>query len=225
MEFEIVDFNGAEAYYKGPGMSEWADLEAVIAQMPIYLQGSLQAGKVGLAIFDPKATNLHIKSATHERGWRIIPVPADLRAFGNDWDGGKRGTLGEWQFSNYPFLWHNCIRSEAVYKAGLSLPGLSAIKGLVIVTKSGLFPASNSSLYYEQARAQLAAATQFNAFTIPIRLVGLTIKSQVDRVDAVWTEYTDRTSRTVLRTAHITTRVTWTGLRKYGNQSALLTSS
>jgi hypothetical protein len=99
------------------------------------------------------------------------------------------------------------------------------VRGLVIITKSGLFPASNSSLYYEQARAQLAAATQFNAFTIPIRLVGLTIKSQVDRFDAVWTEYTDRTSRTALRTARITTKVTWTRPRKYGNRVALFTSS
>ena len=101
MEFEVADFNRADEYYGGQGMSEWADLETIITEMPLFLQGSLQAGK------------------------------------------------------------------------------------------GGLFPSSNSSLYYEQARAQLAAATQFNAFTIPIRLVGLTIKSQVDQFDAVWTEYTD----------------------------------
>jgi hypothetical protein len=193
--------------------------------MPLHLQGSLQAKKVGSAIFDPKATNSHLRRATQERGWRVIPVPSDLRAFGNEWDGGKRGTLAEWQFSNYPFLWNNCIRSEAVYKSGLRLPGLDAIKGLVIVTKSGLFPASNSSLYYEQAKAQLAAATKFDAFTIPIRLVGLTIASQVDRYDAIWTEYSDRTSRTILQTAHITTTVTWAKRRKYGNLAALFSRS
>lgn len=225
MEFEVVDFNGAERYYSGAGTPEWADLEEVIAKMPLHLQGSLQAGKVGSAIFDPKATNLHIKRATQERGWRSIPVPAGLQAFGKDWDGGKRGTLGEWQFSNCPFLCNNCVRSEVVYKAGIVLPGVSPLRGLVIVTKSGLFPASNSSLYYEQARAQLDAATQVNAFTIPIRLVGLTIKSQVDQYNAVWTDYTDRTSRTTVRTARITTSVTWTGSRKYGNRSARFRAS
>jgi hypothetical protein len=225
VEFEVADFNGGESYYSGGGMPEWADLEAVINEMPLFLQGSLQAGKVGSAIFDPKATNLHIKHASQARGWRTIPVPADLRAFGNEWDGGKRETLGEWQFSNYPFLWNNCIRSEAVYKAGISLPGLSAVRGLIVITKSGLFPASNSSLYYEQAKAQLAAATQFDAFSIPIRLVGLTISSNVDQAEAVWTEYTDRTSRTALRKAQITTRVTWRPkLRKYGNRSAVFTA-
>jgi hypothetical protein len=225
VEFEVADFNRAEGYYNDRGRSEWADLEMIITEMPLFLQGSLQAGKVGSAIFDPKATNLHIKRASQVRGWRTIPVPPDLRAFGNDWDGGKGETLGEWQFSNYPFLWNNCIRSEAVYKAGMSLPGLKEVRGLVIITKSGLFPASNSSLYYEQARAQLAAATQFNAFTIPIRLVGLTIKSQANRFDAVWTEYADRTSRTALRTSRITTTVTWMRTRKYGNRAAIFTSS
>ncbi len=159
--------------------------------------------------------------ATRERGWRTIPVPADLREFGHDWDAAKRETLAEWQFSNYPFLWNNCIRSEAVYKAGVELPELGVVKGLVVVTKGGLFPASNSSLYFEQARAQFAAATNFNAFTIPIRLVGLTIEPQVDRYQAIWTEYADRTSRTALRTAQVTISVTWTEKRRYGHRAAL----
>ena len=216
MDFEVVDFNNAESYYAGAGLPEWADLELVITKMPLYLHGSLQAGKVGSAVFDPKGTNRHLRRSTQELGWRLIPVPADLRAFGTDWDGGKRETLAEWQFSNYPFLWNNCIRSEAVYKTGLELPGL--------VTKSGLFPASNSSLYFEQAGAQLAAATKFNAFTIPIRLVGLTIKSQPDQYEAIWTEYTDRTSRTALRTVQVSTSVTWTGTRRYGNRAALFSA-
>jgi hypothetical protein len=225
VDFEVVDFNGAESYYNGAGMPEWADLEEVIAKMPLHLKGSLQAGRIGSAIFDPIATNLHIKRATQERGWRSIPVPARLRAFGKDWDGGKGGTLGEWQFSNYPFLCNNCVRSEVVYKAGIPLPGLHPVQCLVIVTRSGLFPASQSTLYYEQASAQLAAATQVNTFTIPIRLVGLMIKTQVDQYDAVWTEYTDRTSRTTVRTARITMDVTWTGSGRYGNRSARFTAS
>ncbi len=223
MDFDVADFNGADSYYSADGAREWADIQSVISDMHLYLQGSLQAGKVGSAIFDPKASNLYLKSATHTRGWRTVPVPAGLREFGNDWDGGKRETLAEWQFSNYPFLWNNCIRSEAVYKTQLRLPGLELIKGLIIVTKSGIFPASNSSLYFEQAKAQLTAATAFDALTIPIRLVGLTIESGVLNYNAIWNEYVDRTSRTATRTAEIETRVTWKRRGKYGNPTASFT--
>ena len=225
MDFEVVDFNGAERYYHGSGAREWTDLNEIVTEMPLYLQGSLQAGRIGSAVFDPKATNLHLKGETQARGWRTIPVPRDLKAFGNDWDGGKSETLAEWQFSNYPFLCNNCTRSEIVHKTRLKLPEMSPIKGLIIVTKSGLFPAAQSSLYFEQAEAQLASATALGIFTIPIRLVGLTNKSQVVEYEAVWTEYADRTSRTALRKVRIRTKVTWTAMRKFGNRSARFTSS
>jgi hypothetical protein len=44
---------------------------------------------------------------------------------------------------------------------------------VVIITKARMFPASNSTLYYEQARQQLTALTQNRVFDVPMRLVGL----------------------------------------------------
>ncbi len=58
MEFLVADFNGSEGYYGGAGAPEWADLVEVIGKMPLYLQGSLQSGKIGEAIFDPKPPTL-----------------------------------------------------------------------------------------------------------------------------------------------------------------------
>jgi len=54
----VADFNGSEGYYGGAGAPEWADLVEVIGKMPLYLQGSLQSGKIGEAIFDPKPPTL-----------------------------------------------------------------------------------------------------------------------------------------------------------------------
>ena len=43
MDFEVVDFNGAERYYHGSGAREWTDLNEIVTEMPLYLQGRAQA--------------------------------------------------------------------------------------------------------------------------------------------------------------------------------------
>jgi hypothetical protein len=139
--------------------------------------------------FDPKATNKELTERAATLGWKKIPVPDGLKEFGLDWDAGKRTTLAEWQFSNYPFLWNNVIRTQGVCISDIPLAGMEGVEALIVVTKCGLFPASNSTLYYEQARAQLQAAMSFNSFTIPIRLVGLAIPQLAPEIDAMWNTY------------------------------------
>jgi hypothetical protein len=217
------DFNGADQFFAtDAGASEWSDVQRILRGMPLYMQASDQRGKKGKPIFDPKATNAHLNRATQECGWAPIPVPDDLTEFGTDWDGGKRSTLAEWQFSNYPFLWNNIIRTEAVFNAKTRLPGLMAIRGLIVVTKCGLFPASNSTLYYEQAKAQLEAATRFGAFSIPIRLVGLSI-STGPTSQAIWSIYSGRYARKPESQETVTMRVKRTGKGKYGAQRVTFT--
>jgi hypothetical protein len=216
MHFVLSDFNNATNYYAGAGAQEWRDLEEIIRQLPIFFQASQQAGLGGSPIFDPKATNAFLASQASTRGWHVIPVPHDLTEFGTEWDGGKGGTLAEWQFSNYPFLWNNVIRSEAVYKSKTQLAGLQSVKALVVVTKSGIFPSSNSTLYFEQARAQLEAVTKFGAFTIPIRLVGLTLPAGTAVTDVVWSEYPGRYSRAAAQQVTRRMAVTWRQAGKYG---------
>jgi hypothetical protein len=187
--FAITDFNAAGAYFSGAGAAEWSDLKSALDSLPLFFQASDQARKVGTPIFDPKATNAYLTTESRKKRWKGIPVPDELTPFGIHWDAGKKATLAEWQFSNYPFLWNNIIRSEAVFTGGVLLPGLQKIQALVIVTKSGIFPASNSTLYYEQAVAQVGAVTKLKTFSIPIRLVGLTIPVDASSVDVTWTEY------------------------------------
>ena len=111
MEFLLEDFNDAGAHFAGDGAQEWADIHEILRSSPLFMQSSDQAGKVGSPIFDPKATNAYLRSEAELRGWRVVPVPEELTPFGVDWDAGKASTLAEWQFSNYPFLWNNVIRS------------------------------------------------------------------------------------------------------------------
>ncbi|MEH2284834.1 MAG: hypothetical protein V7K90_26540 [Nostoc sp.] len=58
--------------------------------------------------------------------------------------------------SNYPFLLNNTLRSELFFKAKTEFVGYPT-NLVIIVTKALMFPASNSTLYYEQAVNQLTA--------------------------------------------------------------------
>lgn len=196
MDYDIWDCNGASAYFdQGPGTPEWQSLARILEAMPLYLQASDQRNKVGVPIFDPKATNAHIERDIQADGWHKPVVPEGLQMFGVDWDGGRNATLAEWQFSNYPFLWNNVIRTEAVMRGKIRLPSLEPIAGLIEVTKCGAFPASNSALYFEQGRAQLETVMAFNIFRLPIRLVGLRLPTGTHQTPCVWTTYEARYNR------------------------------
>ncbi len=61
-----------------------------------------------------------------------------------------------------------------------------------------MFPASNSTLYYEQAKNQLSALAKEKVYDVPLRLVGL-FEEKDTTVSAIWTEYSSsRYSRTVI---------------------------
>lgn len=217
----MADFNGADAYFASNGAHEWEDLAGVLFGILPHFQASDERGKVGTPIFDPKGTNSALNAAASAAGWRVIPVPAELTMFGNDWDAGKGDTLAEWQFSNYPFLWNNVIRTQAVVAGQVPLQGVGATQALVVVTKSGLFPASQSTLYFEQALAQLTAVFQYGAFDLPVRLVGLTIPDGVREIDAVWSEYGGRYAREpVGQREEVRMSVAWGRANQYGQPKA-----
>lgn len=222
MEFVVRDFNGAELYFGDAGRREWDEMATLVSEMPLHLQASDQAGRVGRPIFDPKGTNAHLTDAAKRLDWKTVPVPDELTGFGVDWDAGKNNCLAEWQFSNYPFLWNNVIRTEAVFKSQMVLPAVGQVKALVVITKSGIFPSSNSTLYFEQAAAQLDVVMTFRAFSVPIRLVGLTLPESAISTDAVWSAYGGRYHREGER-AGARFKVTWKAAKnKYGLQTVSL---
>lgn len=208
---EICDFNGATKYFAKAGASEWGEVAKIVDGLVPRLQPSRQAKIEGTPIFDPKATNLDLSEAATKLGWRTIPMPARLRAFGVSWDSGKNGTLVEWQFSNYPFLANNVIRTEVAFRQKIQLQGIKKVRALIVITKCGVFPSSNSSLYYEQARAQLKIAIKLGLFDLPLRLVGLSIPPGVERFEALWRTYKARTSRTGSKALPRQIDVSWTG--------------
>lgn len=198
MQIRISDYNNADAVIAQSYGQEWAELAGVLSAMPLHLKASDQAGKQGQAIFDPVGTNEHIAQAltAPSHGWQAgIPIPGQFSFLGTDIDFGKNGVVVEVQFSNYPFLLNNTIRSELFFRAG-TVFHQSPTRLIIIVTKAGMFPSSNSTLYYEQAVNQLAALAAHNVFTVPIRLVGL-FEPQ-GAISATWTDYSAaRYSRTV----------------------------
>lgn len=198
MQVQFTDFNNAAALIAGPCAPEWNDVHQTLTAMQLHLKPSDQNGLQGNAIFDPVGTNAHIATALTNapRNWTPkVPIPPAFSAFGTDVDFEKNGTIVEVQFSNYPFLLNNTFRSELFFRNQLVLNQV-ATRMAIIVTKAQMFPSSQSTLYYEQAIAQLTALAQQGVFTIPVRLVGLF--EPVGRVTATWTTYSAaRTSRTV----------------------------
>ncbi len=188
MHIQYQDFNGAAELIAGDYCEEWVDIENVLTSMPLHLKASDQAKIQGRAIFDPVGTNQHIADGLVPRGWeQKIPIPSSFKFLGTDVDFGKNGVVVEVQFSNYPFLLNNTIRSELFHRAQ-TIFHQRPTSLIIIVVKAGMFPSSNSTLYYEQAFNQLEALSHHGVFTVPIRLVGLF--EPLGRVWANWTGYT-----------------------------------
>ncbi len=124
-----------------------------------------------------------------------VSIPAEYNSFGIGVDFGKKNIIVEVQFSNYPFVINNIIRSEVFCKSELELIPEYPVKLLIIITKAHKFPASNSTSYYEQAKGQIDFMLEHEIISMSIRLIGLTV-SDGENVDAMWTNYSaERYSR------------------------------
>lgn len=208
MKVDVTDYNGAGNIIHGSFNNEWQDIFATISGMPLHLKASDQRGKQGTPIFDPVGTNQYIKDELVEKGWaNNIPIPKQYNFLGTDIDFGKEGMLVEVQFSNYPFLLNNTVRSELFYKSGMNIDGVP-MKMAVIIAKAHMFPSSNSTLYYEQAKNQLNELSKNGVFDVPIRLVGL-FEDYNTSIPIRFTTYSDpRYSRTVVRQVQTTGIIT-----------------
>ena len=198
MDMQVQDYNGADHQLWSYHADAWLELEAVVQALPLHLKASDQAGTKGAAIFDPVGTNEFFKKQLIASDWKHgIPIPKQFSFLGTHVDFAKKGTLLEVQFSNYPFLLNNTVRSELFFKAEMPLAGRPT-ELAIILTKAHMFPASNSTLYYEQAVKQLDELIRHDLFRVPIRVIGL-FSPIGEPVDAVFTEYQNpRYSRTVV---------------------------
>ena len=197
MKIQFKDYNNSDAVIAQNYSQEWREISTVLQNMPLHLKASDQKGKQGTPIFNPVGTNQHIKDQLIAQRWLdAIPLPPELDALGTGVDFGKRGLLLEVQFSNYPFLLNNLLRSEILYKRHFSI-GEVPTRLALIVTKAHMFPSSNSSLYYEQAVKQLDLISSFDIFEIPLRIIGL-FENYNEQIPTTWNVYSNsRYSRTV----------------------------
>lgn len=195
MQIRFTDYKDAEQAIGGKHGDQWRDIEQILEAMPLHVKGSDQKGIQGNLEFNPKGTNAYLKDAFVSREWGSnTPIPVEYRALGKDVDFWKEGVIVEVQFSNYPFLTNNVMRSDILYKEQVSIAS-DPVELLVIITKAHMFPAAQSTLYYEQAARQVSLLADNNAFDVPVRVVGL-FEPQGATVDAIWTKYKeDRYSR------------------------------
>ncbi|MGB7521820.1 MAG: BglII/BstYI family type II restriction endonuclease [Spirulinaceae cyanobacterium] len=197
MLIKFTDFNTADTIIREFYNPEWNDIIAILSGMSLHIKASDQAGIQGNLIFDPVGTNQCIKNNLVNKGWQAnIPIPSEYRFLGKDIDFGKAGIIIESQFSHYSFLLNHTLGSELFFKAGTAFAG-KATKLVVLIAKAKMFPASNSTLYYEQAVQQLTALAEYRVFDVPIRLIGL-FEQQNTTIDVIWTKYSStRYSRKV----------------------------
>ncbi len=123
MRIQIDDANGSDGLFQGVYQSDWQTLETVLREMPLHLKSSDQAGLQGKAIFDPVGTNEYIKTELlkNPEWYPNVSIPQKYDFMGTDVDFVKGEVLIEIQFSNYPFLLNNLLRSELFYQAGTIL--------------------------------------------------------------------------------------------------------
>ncbi|MDJ0729912.1 MAG: restriction endonuclease [Crocosphaera sp.] len=198
MEIEVTDFNDSASLINKQFSYQWDVIETILTSMPLHLKASSQLGIEGSPIFDPVGTNEFIKTELVEQGWYTnIAIPKKYQFLGKDIDCGNSGMIIEFQFSNYPFLLNNLLRSELFFKSQITLNS-DVTKLVIIITKAKMVPASNSTLYYEQAVKQLTALTQYKVFDVPIRLVGLFEKFE-EITTIVWSQYKQQRSRKLIQ--------------------------
>ena len=172
MDLQITDFNDSRTILTSTHASKWREVEATLQGMPLHLKASDQAQKQGSFIFDPVGTNAYIKERLGPYGWCPTNIAEEYAFLGISVDFAKSGVIVEAQFSNYPFLLNNLLRSELFFREKVVFAGKPA-EVVIVITRAGMFPASNSTLYYEQARSQLNGLAKFKLFSVPLRLVGL----------------------------------------------------
>lgn len=198
MKILIEDFNNANSLCEKSCNSEWNDLFNILTDMPLHLKASDQEGIKGQGIFDPVGTNEYLKQKLITTNiWKTnVPIPKEYKFLGKEVDFINRSTLVEAQFSNYPFLLNNLIRSQLFINSNVCFDGFP-ISMLVIITKTNYIPSSNSTLYFEQAVNQINALVAAKVCNIPVRIVGLTENPNMS-FNAVWTYYaSSRYSRTI----------------------------
>ena len=188
MKIEIEDFNDADAIINRKFKSEWNEIEEVIKKMPLHLKPSRQKGIKGSLIFDPVATNKYMAEELPKRGWHKNPsIPQRFQVLGLDVDFAKSGIIVEVQFSNYPFLSNNVIRTELFQRSSVKFLSKET-ELLLVITKAHMFPASNSTLYFEQGVGLLRSLDDYDIFRSPVRLVGL-FEDKNTTVPAIYSKY------------------------------------
>lgn len=198
MKYDIKDFNGCDTFFLNPlNNSLWDEIKTAIESMVLQVKESDQAGKQGELIFNPVGTNYILEDKLIPKGWKKIPLPSQYAFFGLGIDFGKMNVCVEAQFSNYPFLLNNALRSEVLFRDKVPLIEGREMQALIIITKKKHFPSSNSTLHFEQACEHLNGLSTHKLFSMPVRLVGLEIDGDIG-INAQMTTYTtSRYSREV----------------------------
>lgn len=206
MKYKFCDFNGGLKILSDQYPQEDDDLRKSLKSLVLHVKESDQEGKQGSLIFNPVGTNEALKELLQKKSWSSVSLPQQYSFFGLGVDFGKKGVCIEAQFSNYPFLLNNTLRSEVLYRDKFQLVKNYPLNVLVFITKVHSLPSSNSTLYYEQAVEHLKGLATHNIFSIPIVVFGLDCDSE-NEIAELTTYAEKRYSRTVLEKKKVRLKV------------------
>ena len=198
---KIIDYNNADQIIKNNFKREWLELKSILIKMPLFLKESQQKGKDNQLTFDPIGTNNYVGIELVKKKWcKDIEIPKEFCSLGTAIDFGKNNIVLESQFSNYPFLSNNILRSEIMFRSKCRIDQIGSIKLLIILTKDHAIPSANSTLYCQQARNQVKFSEKI--FNLPIRLISLHCKYN-EKINANVVTYKKRYSRDLVNQKEI----------------------
>ena len=124
------------------GFSEQDDVIEKLQELYLHLKASDQKNKKHSPIFDPIGTNRSIKDKLIPDWEPNLSIPKNYKHLGKDVDFYKDGSIIEVQFSNYPFLANNLLRTEVFFKSS-ELIFKDRVKNLTVITKGKRLPRSS----------------------------------------------------------------------------------
>ena len=143
------------------------DVQAVLEQSDYFVKLCFQKNRDNELIFDPIATNAHLKTELKGRSWDSdVGFSRTNYGSGIGVDLYRNGVVAEIQFSHYTALDADLNRMERLYRGRLQLEGNRAVNAGILITVTKDWPTSQSVSHYDQAVQRAAPLIENIPFVV-----------------------------------------------------------
>ena len=193
MRFKMQSFNGGlEILLENYGI-QLKDVQQVLTDSDYFVKLCFQKNRENELIFDPIATNAHLKAELEKRRWKSnVGFTVSGYGSGIGVDLYKKEVVTEIQFSHYTALDADLNRMERLYTGRLGLEGGRSVKVGILITVMKEWPTSQSVSHYDQAIQRAAPAIE----NIPFIVFGIEPPELGEKV--ILSSYPQPRSRTII---------------------------